>query len=91
MNPRLVAALAAALFAFRVLSSRVALLPGVAVPVVIPLGVVVLAVVILGVWLVRRHASRFRSCPHPHTAFRDPPPVRRRSHQACRHPRPVWS
>ena len=72
MNPRLVAALAAALFAVRVLSSRVTLLPGVAVPVVVPLGVVVLAVVILGVWLVRRHAGRFRSCPHPHTAFGAP-------------------
>jgi hypothetical protein len=90
VNPRLVAALAAALFAFRVLSSRVTMLPGVAVPVVIPLGVAVLAVIALGVWLIRRHA-RFRSCPHPHTAFRDPPPVRHHPRPACRHPRPVWS
>jgi hypothetical protein len=77
MSARTVAALFAVLFAFRVLSSRVTLLPGLAVPVVIPLGIVVLAVIILGVWLVRRHARRFRSCPHPHTA--------------CRHPHPVWS
>ena len=68
----MVATLLAVLFAFRVLSARVTLVPGVAVPVVVPLGVVVLAVIVFGVWLVRRQARRFRSCPHPHPAWDSP-------------------
>jgi putative Ca2+/H+ antiporter (TMEM165/GDT1 family) len=72
VNPRLVAALFAALFAFRVLSARVTLFPGLAVPAVIPAVAALLAVIVFGVWLIRRHARRFRSCPHPHPAWGAP-------------------
>jgi hypothetical protein len=66
VNPRLVAVLGALFLAVRVAHARVALLPGVAVPVVVPFGVGLVAVVVLAVWLIARRARRFRSCPHPH-------------------------
>lgn len=69
MNARIVAVLGVLFLMLRIASARVALAPGLAVPVAIPVGVVALAVVALGVWMIRRRARRFRSCPHPHMAF----------------------
>jgi hypothetical protein len=69
VSARTAAVLAALFLALRIATARVSLLPGLSVPAVIPLGAVVLAVAVLGVWLIRRRACRFRSCPHPHPAW----------------------
>jgi hypothetical protein len=69
VNARAVAVLAMVLLVLRALSARVTLLPGLSVPVLVPFGAVVLAVVLLGAWLIYRRAARFRSCPHPHPAW----------------------
>lgn len=72
MTPRRLAVAVALFIAVRILTARITLLPGVAVPAVIPLGAVALAVVVTGVWLIRRRARRFRSCPHPHAVWGAP-------------------
>lgn len=69
MSARSAAVLAALFLALRIATARVTLLPGVAVPAAVPLGIALVAVAALGVWLIRRRLRRFRSCPHPHPAW----------------------
>jgi hypothetical protein len=66
---RVIAALFAVFFAHLVVSARVTLFPGLAVPAVVPFATGAVAVVALAVWLICRRARRFRSCPHPHPAW----------------------
>jgi hypothetical protein len=64
----MITVLGALFLAVRIAHARVALLPGVTVPAVVPFVAGMVAVVILAVWLIIRRARRFRSCPHPHPA-----------------------
>lgn len=65
----MVAVLGALFLAVRIVHARVALLPGVAVPAVVPFAVGLVAVLALAVWLIARRARGFRSCPHPHAVW----------------------
>jgi hypothetical protein len=69
VSPRVAAVLGALFLAARIAHARVALLPGLTVPAVVPLGVGLVAVLTLAVWLIARRARRFRSCPHPHPVW----------------------